>query len=242
MLRTRRDLASRAAPRAVPRRIGWLALELGLLASLALIACADGEAQPSMEIAPVSACRGSACKDAGAREDESHDASSTSAPEEPASGADHAGAAPRAHDPSPATNTCQTAADMGELSGEPKVFGEIQSRKTAGRCTTWAKLRVLETSRDYEFLRLRAKLTSPPSKKFDLFAYVNPAKDEIECQTPIASSASALSGVDEVIVRWEDTWGSDDSRTLTFLVKSRDGSCAADADWSLVVENTGGLL
>ena len=81
-------------------------------------------------------------------------------------------------------------------------------------------------------MQLEASLISPAGHKFDLLAYVNPAKDEVECSTPTKTSASTTSNVDKVSLLWSDGWG-DDSRTVTVQVKSRDGKCDPANAWVL---------
>lgn len=202
------------------------------LFGLLSVACAESDSEPALEIDPIN----SAGDKAKGGEDQKGDTApgpATGGPEAPAEKA-----------PPPATtpaigpeNTCQTALSLGQMDGEPKLgTAKGDTFAAQGHCSKWFKLRVNEGSGGYIGLEVKAKLISPPSAKFDLHAYVNEDKDEIECTTPKVSSATTLSNVDSIDLKWGDSYFSDDSRTVTIEVRAK-GSCDATASWSLLVES-----
>jgi hypothetical protein len=213
-----------------------LGKSLGFVAvGMLLVACAaEEEPRNGVDVAPASACKGADCaEDAPGKEPTKTARGQAPAP---AAGDPSAPAPPPIETPSPSTeNTCQTAVDLGSMAGEPVLFSSnIETFATQGRCTTWVKIRVNETSSFPNPMQLEASLISPSSHKFDLLAYVNVAKDEVECATPTKVSASTTSNVDKVSLLWSDGWG-DDSRTVTVQVKSRDGKCDSANAWVLTV-------
>lgn len=212
------------------RTLLWI---LGPLAGASfLLACDGSEPHASLEIESVNACKSARCKEESPQKaKDPEDGSSANEPGPPKP-------EPTRSTPDAPENTCETALDLGEMAGERNAAtANGEPLVTQGSCTTWAKVRVNETSNVDNAMVVRATLISPPGKKFDLFAYVNPEKDEVECQTPIMQSENKLSSVDELTATWGDSWAHDDSRTLTFEVRSRDGSCASNATWSLLVQS-----
>jgi hypothetical protein len=202
---------------------------------MVLAACAGPDVpDPSLGIEPVTSCKGAHCQqqaDAGA--DQARDAGASASAAEAGAAAVDAG--PVAH----AENTCATAVDLGQMAGEPKYITVKPDEASAqAHCSAWAKIRVIEASNGIIPLEVKATLISPKTKKFDLFAYVDPDQDVTSCQKPTATSASTLSSVDTVNLKWGDSWSNDDSRTVMFQVKSRDGSCDPTSTWSLVVSST----
>jgi hypothetical protein len=217
----------------MPRGLALGSLALGLV----LVACAgDDEREEEVEVAPKAECRGSGCNDLeDNKTSQAQETTSTPAP------------TPTDETPKPQEkpsgskeNTCETAVDLGQMAGERRMYeSEVEKLSTQGTCSTWVKLRVNETSNDFAPMEIEATLISPASLKFDLFAYVNVKEDVLSCQTPYAMAASTVSNIDELPLSWKDDyWGDDDSRTVTFHVRSRNGQCAPDGSWSLVVRST----
>ncbi len=211
-------------------------LAFGIMAvGISLAACGgEDEARNGIEVAPATGCQGEGCEE-------------SSLEGEPTKSAPGQAPAPAGTDapdpvapPAPSTeNTCETAFDLGTMAGEAVDFDkDIVTFATQGTCTTWVKLRVEERqSFSTRPMVVRALLVSPPGTKFDLDAYVNPAEDKLECTTPLVSSASTTSNMDELTLTWGDDWFDDDTRTATFRVKSRDGKCAPAGSWSLLLKS-----
>lgn len=214
-------------------------LALGIVAvGWSLAACGgEDEARNGIEVAPATGCQGAAC------DESSPEGEPTKAARGPSADAPETDPgtppAPPVQAPAPSTeNTCTTAVDLGSMAGEAKLFeSNVESFATQGACTTWVKIRVAETRSVPDGLGVKATLVSPSTKKFDLSAFVDKDKDELACQTPTETSASTTSTVDDVSVVWGDSLLSDDSRTVTFQVKSRDGKCDPTNKWSLVVKS-----
>lgn len=195
-----------------------------------LVACGEEDPRNAVEVAPTTEA------DVTGSESDAEEPSRTSrAPGSPEA-APQDGNAPQT---APSTeNTCATAVDLGKMPGEVKLLeSDAVKLSSQGKCTTWVKLRVEETSRWDGPMEVEAVLVSPPTKKFDLLGFVNTAKDEVECATPAATSASTTSNVDRVLLRWTDRWNQDDSRTVTIQVKSRDAACDESSNWSLIVKS-----
>ena len=219
-----------------------LALPLLAAFGLAAVACggADDSSDGSLQIDPVNGCvSGGDCK-RSTDDGSSSDKETTAAPAPPTSDAPPEDTTPTTTvAAAKADNTCKTAHDMGEIPGEHIIEGDAGHPKTIkGTCDSWVKIRVKETSSFWNDLGADAKLTSSPKQKFDLYAYVDIGADDQSCTTPYAHSGTTLSQVDDVPITWSDSfWKSDNSRTVTYEVKSHDGKCAAGSSWSLTVNN-----
>jgi len=134
-------------------------------------------------------------------------------------------------------NTCQTAHDLGGLSGDD---GDT-TLSVQGSCTEWFRLRVQEkkTSVFSNPMKTRFTLVSPSGKDFDIFVYMNKEADTVECTTQTTKSEEPGSRTDMATLEWGEAYtanSSDDSRTVNVLVKSKDGSCDATKSWSLVIQ------
>ena len=90
-------------------------------------------------------------------------------------------------------------------------------------------------------LRLKATLTSPPGKNFDLFVYVSGDSTTKECQTVTDKSENAT-GDDKASVGWSDSLGSRDDRSVSIEVReivdpmAPAGTCDPTAKWTLKLE------
>ena len=136
------------------------------------------------------------------------------------------------------TNTCETAKDMGTLSGDTAS----PSLSAKGTCSEWLKLRATEDDNSVfgKQLKLAIKLTPPANQDLDLFAFFDPAKDVTSCAAPFATSQNPGAGVAESIaLAWGEgavANGADEGRTVNVLVLYASGSCSSGEQWSLTVD------
>jgi len=132
-------------------------------------------------------------------------------------------------------STCQTAMDLGSVSGDT---GAVM-RSASGYQSAWYKVRVTEDDSDVFGIKLSAtiRLTSPAASNYDVFVYVNTGSDVIECTT--SSGTLTTSGTaDSVYVIWGEgsiSNGNDDGRTVSIEVRPISGACVPAEPWQLVV-------
>jgi hypothetical protein len=132
-------------------------------------------------------------------------------------------------------STCQTAMDLGSVSGDT---GAVM-RSASGYQSAWYKVRVTEDDSGVFGIKLSAtiRLTSPAASNYDVFAYVNTGSDVVECTT--SSGTLTTSGTnDSVYIIWGEgsvSNGSDDGRTVSIEVRPISGTCAPTDPWQLVV-------
>jgi hypothetical protein len=136
----------------------------------------------------------------------------------------------------PPSNTCQTARDIGTLSGDTGA----QTLTANGTCSEWISLRATEDNSGAIGAPMKVKLTlQSHGHNFDLYAYFNAVRDVVSCDSPAAKSET-LGTVDEVIpLMWGEgsvANGSDDSRTIRLAIQSGDGPCPAGSGWTLKAE------
>ncbi|MBX3230711.1 MAG: hypothetical protein KIT84_00730 [Labilithrix sp.] len=142
-----------------------------------------------------------------------------------------------------ATNTCASPKNLTAIGGDDGS----ESRTETGADSKWFTIRVEERITGLGgFLlggiemKLKATLTSPPGKNFDLFVY-RPDNDVKECSNVRKSSESATDP-DVVQIRWGETNGADpngvrDDRTVTIEVREVGGTvCDPNAKWTLKIE------
>jgi hypothetical protein len=151
-----------------------------------------------------------------------------------------------ANDPCRVT-VCNTAKMQTSISGDTAS----SPRTITGAASQWFTVDVTEdvggifsTARN---LRLKATLTSPPGKNFDLFLYLPTSGGVKECHLNDESSEEAA-GVDDVVsLVWGegdsgDPNGSSDTRTVTIEVREiKDpaapaATCDPTAKWTLKLE------
>jgi len=120
-------------------------------------------------------------------------------------------------------------------------------KNAAGAASKWFTVTVTED--DHSFLNgkslyLRATLTSPASKNFDLYVYLPDSGSTKECTT-VAKSSTSKTGDDKVEINWGEGStpnGVRDDRTVTIEVREVvDPSvpvslCDPSALWSLKIE------
>lgn len=136
----------------------------------------------------------------------------------------------------PPSNTCQTARDIGTLSGDTGA----QTLTTTGTCSEWISLRATEDDSGPIGVPMKVKLTlQSQGHNFDLYVYFDAVRDVVSCDSPAAKSET-LGTVDEVIpLTWGEGTvanGSDDSRTIRIAVQSGDGPCPPGSGWTLKAE------
>lgn len=136
----------------------------------------------------------------------------------------------------PSAVTCQTAALLGQVSGDTGN----QKLTAMGYQAAWFRVRVTEDNNGIVGLTLRgaAKLTSPAGVDFDVFVYLDTGSDVIACTTPTGTMTTA-GGVEQTRVEWGEGSipnGIDDDRTLSIEVRPISGACAPGQPWQLEIE------
>jgi hypothetical protein len=139
--------------------------------------------------------------------------------------------------------TCFSAASLGSMSGDTGS-GVITF---SGHQATWVTVRMTENE-DGPFarrMRLRAQLDSPPGSNFDLYLYVNPNSDVLECNNVRGSSTNGAGEADIVAIGWGESGtfanGVDDSRTVAIEIRHVSGTCDPNATWFLELRGNTGL-
>lgn len=136
------------------------------------------------------------------------------------------------------SNTCETARDIGTVSGDTLTPG----LSAQGSCAEWLSFRATENDDGVfgEPMKLKVTLGSPPADDFNLYAFVNPDKDVVVCSGAFAASEQRGNGVSESV---ELTWGegtlangSDESRTVGLLVFHPNGPCTGGGTWRIAVD------
>lgn len=141
--------------------------------------------------------------------------------------------------------TCATAKSLPTISGDTSGAG----RTITGSATQWFTVDVTEDNSSFtgQSLRLRATLTSPPGKNYDLFLYLPQQGGVKECSLNDESSEEGPGVEDKVSLMWGETDGdmpngSKDTRTVTVEVReivdpaAPPGACDPTAKWSLKLE------
>jgi hypothetical protein len=137
----------------------------------------------------------------------------------------------------PSTATCQTATQLGTVSGDS---GNVKLTGTSGHQSAWFRVRVTEDDSDVPGLTLRvaAKLTSPATNDYDVFVYVNSSSDAIECTTTTGTTTTN-GAINENRAEWGEGAipnGSDDSRNVSVEVRPIGTSCSPANPWQLEIE------
>src|SRR5262249_28258303 len=133
-------------------------------------------------------------------------------------------------------DVCLTAITLGKVSGDT---GQ-QTLAAKGSRAAWFRIRVTEDDNTFNGIPMHvlARLTPPPGSDFDVFVYVNPGADLVECATP-QGTATTSGNVKQVRASWgEDVVpdGEDDSRDVSIEVRPRSATCSAAAQWQLAIE------
>jgi hypothetical protein len=137
----------------------------------------------------------------------------------------------------PSAATCQTAIQLGSVSGDT----QNQKLTAMGHQAAWFRVRVTEDYSNILYgrsLRAAAKITSPPGVDFDVVLYVNSGADVIECSSTTGTKTTTGS-VTQSRAQWgegADPNGSDDDRWISIEVRPLSTACAPGAVWQLEVE------
>jgi len=119
------------------------------------------------------------------------------------------------------TSTCITAREVGEVDGD----GSGSSKTETGTGSEWLAIKVKEESNSSKDVGLRARLTVPAGSAMELHVY---AKD---CTTVIGQASG--NPINEVATKWNDKFGSDDSKTILVEVRNVAADCSVNNTWSL---------
>lgn len=141
--------------------------------------------------------------------------------------------------------TCNTSKSQSSISGDTST----SARTITGAASQWFTVDVTEDNNSFSgrSLRLRATLTSPPGKNFDLFLYLPTQGGIKECRLNEESSEEGPGVDDKVSLVWGEADGSlpngsNDTRTVTIEVREIvDASvpavaCDPTAKWTLKLE------
>lgn len=135
--------------------------------------------------------------------------------------------------PAPPKNTCATAREVGTVAGDapsPPVTAD-------GTCAEYLRVRVTETSTSALGVGMRVSLTlSPAGHDFDLYAFLDPNRDQLACAAPFARSETNGLSPETISLQWGEGTvanGNDDSRWVVVAVTSAQGPCPAGASWTL---------
>jgi len=134
------------------------------------------------------------------------------------------------------TRTCQTARDLGALSGDTGT----PSVSAQGTCSDWLRVRVTEDWHGITpgTMKLTATLISPAREDFDVIVYLNPSADTLECSAAREKSELPTGRSDVAKASWGETLTfnrGDDSRTVSIEVKKKNGQCSSQP-WSLLLQ------
>jgi hypothetical protein len=135
--------------------------------------------------------------------------------------------------------TCQTALDVGSVSGDTNST----SLTVSGSTSKWIQVKVTENFIDLVLgrrLRVSAKLEPPAGENFDLYAYVDTGGDPTTraCGQPSDQSTSGAGREDTVTLSWgEGLLASppNDERIISFEVRAASSACDPGAAWTLTI-------
>lgn len=143
--------------------------------------------------------------------------------------------------------TCNTSKTQTPISGDTAGA----ARTITGAATQWFTVDVTEDATGLfstgRSLRLKATLTSPPGKNFDLFMYLPTSGGTKECHLNDESSEEGPGVEDKLSLVWGEADGgqgngSSDTRTVTIEVReipdpaAPAAACDPTAKWSLKLE------
>lgn len=213
----RRRLASRPVTRVIA--------VMGAL-SAALLACSGEEPLQGTTYMPdgrlplgVAAEAGSGEADAG---DDASDGSPGQLP------VDDAGALPE--------NTCETARAVGVVSGDVGA----DAVTATGTCSEWVSVRVTEGDNGAFGAPMKVRLTLVPARgDFDMYAYVDPARDRLACEVPYGRSFEPGIAPEVISLSWgEGTFsnGGDDGRTVVVAILKTGSPCGTGEGWTFTAE------
>lgn len=134
------------------------------------------------------------------------------------------------------SDACVTAVTLGSVSGDTGH----DTLAAKGSRAAWFRIRVTENDDSVEGipLHVQVRLTPPTGADFDIFLYVNPSSDVVEC-TRQFGIASTSGNVKQVRASWgEDVFtdAEDDSRDVAIEIRPKSTTCSDGAQWQLAIE------
>jgi hypothetical protein len=135
------------------------------------------------------------------------------------------------------TTTCQTAMDLGSVSGDTGNATVMTTGFRAG----WYKVRVTEDDSSVFGVQLSftVRLISPPAANYDVLVYINTGSDVIEC-AQASGTVTTTGTTDSIYTLWGESGtfsnGSDDSRTVSIEVRAPTTGCSSASPWQLQVQ------
>jgi hypothetical protein len=137
------------------------------------------------------------------------------------------------------SNACTTAITLGTVSGD--TGNETLTRQ--GSNAAWFRVRVTENDNTISGVPMHVlvRLNPPAGEDFDVFVYVNPDTDTLECASS-SGVATTIGAMKQVRASWgEDVVpdGIDDSRDVSIEIRPRSATCAPGAQWQLVIQGNG---
>ena len=133
--------------------------------------------------------------------------------------------------------TCEGASNLGAVSGD----ADNDVLTASGHQAAWYRVRVTEDDHGVFPVseRLAARLTSPASASFDVFVYLDPDNEVVECSETFGNKTSS-GNLYEVKAEWGESGlfanGSEDGRDVSIEVRPISGVCAPGQTWQLEVE------
>lgn len=121
--------------------------------------------------------------------------------------------------------TCGGPVDLGSIIADE----DSHAASTTGTGNGWFRIRLIENSSTSRYVSARVSLVVPAGINYDLSVYC------VACNGDLAGESRAGDGqLEEVLVRWEDRPGPDDSAYLLIRVEYRSGS--SPESWTLRVQ------
>jgi hypothetical protein len=123
------------------------------------------------------------------------------------------------------SNTCETARDIGKISGD-QSNGVLD---TSGTCSEWLSFRATEDSNSTRGTPMKVTITvTPKGGDFDLYVYLDAIRDARSCSAPYSSSFLAGPQVETIALTWGEgsvANADDDTRTVGIAVIRTGGPC-----------------
>jgi hypothetical protein len=139
---------------------------------------------------------------------------------------------PDAGDPEPmceAVNGCFAATSLGQFNGDEAGQPALSKQ---GSGSAWFSARIYEISDLPASVSMRVTLTGDVGSDYDLYVYIPGDANATECSTPTQQSSTPGTAIEQVDAQWNDSLGSDDTRTVSIEVRHVSGACG---NWSLQV-------
>jgi hypothetical protein len=135
------------------------------------------------------------------------------------------------------TNTCQTAEDLGSISGDTGS----QTVTSTGFASKWETIKVTEDNHALlgQKLKISVTLTSPAGANFDLFLHLSSSPTDQACGPNPQAQSVHTSGDDTASLSWGEgtiSNGNDDSRNVAIEVRYVSGVCDPNSTWTLTLQ------